>query len=241
MGVNVSGGGASGGTPAPVFATTNAAGVATTFLRTDDQLAAFDATVPVTQASADAAAAGTAAVAARRDHRHGMPTIGAAGAITRAGGNTTEATTTSTSAVDVLTVASLSIATTSPITCLVAMRKTTGDAAAACLGLKLNTTVTGEATLGGPVEVLQFDTENTARGGSVHFWLGPRITDYNLVNSGSGFAPGTGSVVSVGTNPTITAAQPIATVTDVVIRGIVQSALITQGIDELQVETHATS
>jgi hypothetical protein len=35
--------------------------------------ALFDATVPVTQAAGDAAAAGTAVVAARRDHRHGMP------------------------------------------------------------------------------------------------------------------------------------------------------------------------
>lgn len=36
---------------------------------------AFDTTVPVTQASADVAATGSAASAARRDHRHGMPTI----------------------------------------------------------------------------------------------------------------------------------------------------------------------
>jgi hypothetical protein len=36
----------------------------------------FDATVPVTQAFGDAAATGAAAVAARRDHKHGMPSIG---------------------------------------------------------------------------------------------------------------------------------------------------------------------
>jgi len=35
--------------------------------------ALFDATVPVTQAHSDAAATGTAVVAARRDHKHGMP------------------------------------------------------------------------------------------------------------------------------------------------------------------------
>ena len=40
---------------------------------------AFDTTVPVTQASADAAAVGVAAAAARRDHRHGMPVLGVSG------------------------------------------------------------------------------------------------------------------------------------------------------------------
>jgi hypothetical protein len=61
------------GAPAPVLSTANADGSALTVMRTDVQLALFDATVPVTQAFGDAAAAGSAAVAARRDHRHGMP------------------------------------------------------------------------------------------------------------------------------------------------------------------------
>lgn len=63
-----------GGTPALTLGTTNTAGVATTYIRTDDTILAFDATVPSTQASGDAAAAGSAAVAARRDHKHAMPT-----------------------------------------------------------------------------------------------------------------------------------------------------------------------
>lgn len=65
--------GASGGTPALVLSTTAVAGVASTFIRDDDQIIAFDATVPVTQAFGDAAATGAAALAARRDHKHGMP------------------------------------------------------------------------------------------------------------------------------------------------------------------------
>jgi hypothetical protein len=65
------GGGASGGTPALVLAATNLAGVATTFIREDDQIAVFDATVPTVSAVGDAAAVGTAAKAARRDHLHG--------------------------------------------------------------------------------------------------------------------------------------------------------------------------
>ena len=67
-------------TPAFVYGTANAAGAAATPVRSDATLAVFDTTVPVTQASADAAATGSAAFAARRDHRHGMPTIGAGGA-----------------------------------------------------------------------------------------------------------------------------------------------------------------
>lgn len=64
-----------GGTPALVLSTSNVAGNAATFIRTNDQIALFDATVPVTQAFADAAATGSAAFAARRDHKHGMPSL----------------------------------------------------------------------------------------------------------------------------------------------------------------------
>jgi hypothetical protein len=42
----------------------------------------FDATVPSTQASSDAAATGSATVAARRDHKHAMPAIQAPATIT---------------------------------------------------------------------------------------------------------------------------------------------------------------
>ncbi len=56
-----------------------AAGAATTVIRSNDTIAAFDATVPVTQAFGDAAATGSAAFAARRDHVHGMPAAPAGG------------------------------------------------------------------------------------------------------------------------------------------------------------------
>lgn len=61
------------GTPAIVLGTAAAAGSATTAVRTDATIVAFDATVPVTQAFGDSAAVGAAAVAARRDHKHAMP------------------------------------------------------------------------------------------------------------------------------------------------------------------------
>jgi hypothetical protein len=67
-----------GGTPALTLGTANAAGSAATFVKTDATLLAFDVTSPTTQAFGDAAAVGTATVAARRDHKHAMmvaPTI----------------------------------------------------------------------------------------------------------------------------------------------------------------------
>jgi len=80
-----------GGTPAVVLSSTAAAGNATTYLRTNDQIIAFDATAPTTQAFSDAAAAGSAAVAARRDHKHAWPALGTTAAAigTSAGGSAT--------------------------------------------------------------------------------------------------------------------------------------------------------
>jgi hypothetical protein len=63
-----------GGTPAIVLGTANTAGISANFLRDDDTILAFDATVPSTQAFGDSAVVGTASVAARRDHKHAMPT-----------------------------------------------------------------------------------------------------------------------------------------------------------------------
>jgi hypothetical protein len=60
-------------TPAIVLGTAAAAGTGSSVIRHNSTIVAFDATVPTTQAFGDAAATGSAAVAARRDHLHGMP------------------------------------------------------------------------------------------------------------------------------------------------------------------------
>jgi hypothetical protein len=60
-------------TPAVILGTAAAAGSATTLLRSDATILAFDATAPTTLTVGQAAAVGVAAVAARRDHGHGMP------------------------------------------------------------------------------------------------------------------------------------------------------------------------
>ena len=60
-------------TPAIGLATVNNPGVATTTIRSDATIAAFDTTAPVVQAFGDSPSGGGATRAARRDHRHGMP------------------------------------------------------------------------------------------------------------------------------------------------------------------------
>lgn len=54
------------------LSTAASAGSAATLIRSDAVIAAFDATVPTVIAVGDAAAAGSVAFAARRDHTHGM-------------------------------------------------------------------------------------------------------------------------------------------------------------------------
>ncbi len=63
-------------TPSIALGLSAAAGAASTVIRSDSTIAAFDATSPTTQAFGDSAAVGSAAFAARRDHKHAMPALG---------------------------------------------------------------------------------------------------------------------------------------------------------------------
>jgi hypothetical protein len=70
-------GGISFASPAITLGTVNSAGVATSTIRSDATILAFDATAPTTSAVGDAASVGAAAVTARRDHVHGREAFGA--------------------------------------------------------------------------------------------------------------------------------------------------------------------
>src|SRR5213078_1665635 len=59
-------------TPSISLGSAAAAGAATTVIRSDSTIAAFDTTVPTTITSGASAATGSAAFAARRDHVHGI-------------------------------------------------------------------------------------------------------------------------------------------------------------------------
>jgi hypothetical protein len=95
-------------TPNLTLDTTNAIGAAATAIRSDATIAAFDATVPSTQAFGDAAATGSVGKASRRDHKHAMPSsplglplalTGAVAATRYVGGTASVAPTTGTFAV----------------------------------------------------------------------------------------------------------------------------------------------
>ena len=73
------GGGATFGTPAIVLGTSAAAGAASTAVRTDATIVAFDSTTPATSTLGGSGAVGAAALAARRDHVH--PITGALDAL----------------------------------------------------------------------------------------------------------------------------------------------------------------
>lgn len=59
--------------PTIVFSTAAAPGSTGVILRSDATLAVFDGSAPTTQAFGDVASSGSAAFAARRDHKHGLP------------------------------------------------------------------------------------------------------------------------------------------------------------------------
>src|SRR6185369_15300945 len=78
-------------TPSVSLGTAAAAGAASTVIRSDATIVAFDATAPTSSAEGDSAAAGSATVAARRDHTHGRESFGSTAAAigTSAGGSAT--------------------------------------------------------------------------------------------------------------------------------------------------------
>ena len=216
-------------TPALSFGTANAAGSATTPIRSDATLAIFDTTVPVTQASADAAATGSAAVAARRDHKHGMPVIGTSG-LTWVGGDTTERTNGAVSQVDLVTISGLSIAQTSPILVTMSWRKTSGGAFVAQYGLKLNTTEV-RSVVGVSVGT------DTADNGIIWFWVNAAVAS----GQGTGVMFKTSAQGGGSSMTDISTARPAATVTSVIITALGFGGTTLVCADEVNVYTLAVA
>jgi hypothetical protein len=160
--------------------------------------------------------------------------------VTRAGGNTTEATTTSATAVDLMSVSSLSITAATPFWLFAVARKSTGAANNASCGLKLNTTVVSEAA---NFRIWATDAANAAQNGAFTTYVGGRVTNYTIPGIGH-YKTSTAGGGDVTEGPQIvggTADYPTATITDVVVRGIVGNAATTLGVDETHVYTMATS
>lgn len=153
-----------------------------------------------------------------------------AGAVTREGGNTTEATTTSTSAVDLLTAASLTLAALQPFYAVAALRRTSGAIAAASVGLKLNSTAVRSAQT--------WDSANdNNKPGWVIYQGGPRLTSYTLTGN---MSFGSGLDLSSNMLPW-TVAAPTVEITALIVTAKVSDGDITMGADELHVYSFATS
>ena len=162
---------------------------------------------------------------------------GAGGALTRVGGNTTEATTTSNTATDLMTISSISILGSTPWQLTGAARKTTGAAANAALGLTINATVVSEASSGGATFWRTGDGGDQITMGS--FWLFFPSTLTSYTQGGINMYMERTNNIQAGV--TGTADASVATITTIVIRGVVANTSITVAVDEVHIYSYATS
>ena len=162
------------------------------------------------------------------------------GAVVREGGQTTEATTTSTSAVDLLTASSLTIAAAQAFVMVHGARKTSGAASVARTGIKLNSTVIQEATSSGAGGIWRGGAANQLQMGPVVIWSNGRVTNY-IDNPFTGhfkvYDGGNNTSSENATTPSGDGSADAVTVeiTSIVIRGITASASQTLGTDEFRV------
>ena len=175
--------------------------------------------------------------------------IGTAG-VTRVGGDTAEATTTSTSVADINTVSSLTIAAASPFDYLVSFRKTAGATTGGGAGLKLG--VSGGATviLATPV-VLAGGTSNVCGGSKDNNEaqnshavanIAPTVTNYAFLSVTGHYYVMADEAIRQGPVSTYgyPLARPTAEITDFIVNAISTSS-VTVGSDELHIYSRATS
>jgi len=150
--------------------------------------------------------------------------------------NTAEQTTTSTSAVDLLTISGLLIPVTQSILIMVASRKSAGAAAGAAIGLKINSTITAEAAVGAVFNVVQnFGTQNEAQMGVSTIWILPRVTNYLKCAKADYVYQGAANTSAGQAALAGTADIPNATITSITFRGISGSASVTLGIKDVEI------
>ncbi len=153
------------------------------------------------------------------------------GAVTREGGNTTEATTTSTSTVNLLTAASLTIAATQFFLGIARLRKTAGAADYAQVNFRFNAT----SLMGAHI----WSRSTNAPGDSMlQMGAGARLANY-LTSGRWGITTAAGA--STGFLDAGSSNLPTVEVTDVIVIGWVHDANITMGADELQIYSFAAS
>jgi len=168
---------------------------------------------------------------------YGNNTFAAAGggAVTREGGNTTLASTTSTTKVDVLTTSSLSLTAATPYQIRAIVAKDNAGTESASVGLKMNTT-----------SVLAASIFTNSDGNP---WSGIFICDgyvsistmYEMMTYARVVAGNESTNAQKSTTLTITAPFTSATITSLIIEGLVSVGTSAMIADEMHVYTLATS
>lgn len=166
--------------------------------------------------------------------------------LTWVAGSTSETTTTSTSAADILTFSGLSIAAGTRIRIVGKYRKTNGAAAAFNIGLKVNATVVLEAGTGDQLGATNATNEAQTGVFEMEFEVGESNYQSNATWSYVTYTSSAGAgVVSGGSGQAgasnLNALIPSATVTSIIIRGKVGSASITGAVKDIQIYTYGTS
>lgn len=151
----------------------------------------------------------------------------------------TPTSTTSTSAVDLVTISGLSIPVTAAVLVAFNWRKQALAANAVAFGLKLNSTVIKEAAITNTY-CAGSSTTNQAEDGIGVIWLTPRSTSYlsGVISYGAGYAAA-GTSGGIGT-PAITGSRitnpmPAATITSIAIRAINDTASNAAEVSSVQV------
>jgi hypothetical protein len=174
-----------------------------------------------------------------------LSTTAGGGAIARIGGDTAEATTTSTSVADINTVGSLSIAAASPFDYLVSFRKTSGATTGGGAGLKLNSTLiaTPAITAGATANVCGgTKDQNEAQNSWAVGEAAPTVTNHAFMDVRGTYHVMASGVIRQGPVQSYggVLARPTAAIDDFIVNAI-SSSSVTVGSDELHIYRRAIS
>jgi len=167
---------------------------------------------------------------------------GGGGAVAHEGSQTTDAGTTSTSAVDLLSVSSLSIAATTHIWAAASVRQTANSGRVVGFGIKLNTTVISEAESSyNQSDLLWVGEQSVAISGAFLMHMGSRVANFLDGKTRMSSRAKSSTILDLGMSLRAENNMPTATITAVVTRAVCQATAIAAAADEMHVYTLAVS
>jgi len=168
-------------------------------------------------------------------------------AVTREGGNTSEATTTSTAATDFIATASLTPSVLQPVEVLCSLRRSTsGSAATTACGLKVNSTIIQAANISLSNAYWLAGSISTVSSGSSRILITTQITNYDacIIADFARQIVGDGQSAGPSNRATNTALLPVEAITSITYQGIGESVSGTNptlAADEMHVYSVARS